>query len=622
MSVRVAHWVRPNAAARMPRRVVTLDSEAVIDFDGQTQTQTFRCAVAAFDLLDTEAQPTAKTEWLSTESTGDLWKWIDQRTSTQHRTVVFAHKLDYDLRLTCALTELPALGWELKRFGLNGRGAWLYLRRRGRSLYLVDSLSHIPVSLDRIAGMLNRRRPRLPAQTATADQWLRRCTADVRVLREAVLQTLDLYHQHECGDFRTTGAGQASAAFRHRFLEPSTLLVHADPDVLAVERRAGWSGRAEVWRHGEIEGPLYEYDYDAAYARIALETELPVALVGEYRPPDLALYDRVRQRYAVVAEVEVETPSPVVPTDHAGGIVWPVGTFTSTLWDCEIELARREGARVDVRRLWAYRRAPLLAEWADWILRGLAGDELGATPIGRTICKEWSRALIGRFALRYPTVERIGRRDFDDLCLWPVDDRIEGRVYSHLQVGRALYEQTDTQESPSSTPCVMAYVMAAARVKVWQAIQAAGFGRVISVDTDGLIVGREGAALLDTAIRLGQLPGLRRKAEYRRGSFRGPRNLDLDDSRRVSGVPRRAERLAPGDYRGEVWESLPAALKARRATSLTVYERRFRVDEHDPRRLHLPDGSTDPIRLGLAGSQLAASIARRAAGGLAAAPMG
>lgn len=597
MQERRAHWMRENRAARTPRRVICLDSESSHDFDGRTETQDFLCAVASFDRLDTDAKPEAETDWYRSLDTKDLWSWIVSKTHAAHRTVVFAHNLSYDLRITDALGNLPALGFDVRQIALNDYSCWAYLSDGKRSLYLVDSYSFLPKSLESLAAMVNQPRLRRQPEHSDIREWIRHCEMDVSILRRVVLGLLEVLKEHDLGDFRTTGAGQGSAAFRHRFLRPKTLLVHSDEEALAAERRAVHAGRAEVWKHGRIDGPLHEYDFTAAYATIGRDYEMPVRLRGEFFPANLEAYDKCREHYAMLCDVKVSTDVPTVPTQADGRILWPCGSFTSTLWDCEIQLARENGATVDVSRMWAFHRAPLLREWASWILDALDGNGLGSDPIGRLLAKEWSRSLIGRFGLRYPILIEQGQLPTSDVKIYPVRDTIEERSYTGVQLGRIEYEQTERVESPNSTPAVMGYVMAVARVRLWKAMEAVGFDNVISVDTDGLIVAEHGANVLDESVSSDALLGLRRKKTYLSGEFRGPRNMDLDNERRVSGVPRKAEKIGDGKYRGEVWESLTQSIRRQRASSVIVSEREFTVSDHDPRRIHLDNGETRAVRL-------------------------
>lgn len=593
----------------MPRRLIVLDTEGYRERRELEEQHSFRCAVASFDTLNTNAEIEGTTQWLETECSGQLWSFIADYTTSKHRTVLFAHNLSYDLRLAGALRHLPALGFQCQQISLTSFSCWAQFRRNGAALWLVDSLAFIPVSVERIASAMGRDKLPLPGDDAPSGEWMERCRSDVEVTREGVLRILRYLKKEQLGDFRQTGAAQSSAAFRHRFLPERTLLVHDDREALDKERRAAWTGRAEVLRHGEYETVIHEWDYEYAYARIAFETEVPVKLLGSHSPLSWPRMENVMDHYAVLADVTIRTEIPCVPTERDGAIIWPVGEFKTTLWDSELRLAKREGAEIEVERYWYYQRQPALKEWARWILGELTKPTTHLDPVVRYMLKDWSRALIGRFGLRYSAIEEIARLPSYDLRLFGVYDADSKTSSEYLQVGGQLFERTAKIEAPNSTPAVMSSIMAASRVKLWEVLKIAGQEDVYYCDTDGVLVTARAADKLSRAVQANMLPGLRRKAAFAGGSFRSPRNIDLGETRRVNGAPRKAERLAPSIYRGEVWESLPTALKRRNATGVFLHERLFEVSDADRRRVHLDDGRTEPHRLSLDPPEILADIA-------------
>ena len=594
---RVAHWLRQNKAARIPRRIIVLDSEAIVEQGHLREQHTLRCAVATFDKLDHDARPTGRQETISTADPAELWEWVASRTAQSHRTVLWAHNLSYDLRLTSCLHHLPKQGFTLKGMAIGGQSTWWRWSDGKRSLWLVDTFSWLPRSLETIAAQIGMVKPALPAQDDPPEVWQGRCLEDVRITRAAILRLLQWLRSEDMGDFRLTGAAQASAAFRHRFLQPRTLLIHAEPDALAAERRAAHCGRAEVWTHGTVEGLVHEYDYRSCYARIAADCDIPSRLVGETyltRPGDL---EKALEHYAVLADVTVTTDTPSVPCQLPDRVLWPVGTFRTTLWDCEIRLALETGATVETHRVWTYQRTPVLRPWAEWVLDGIDGKGAGSDPLIRLLLKEWSRALIGRFGLRYPLLEHAATVGYDDLCSYPVKQAGSADGITMVQIGRELYEQSGMVESSESAPMIMGWVMAQARVRLWAAMSAAQPSGLLAVDTDGLLVNQAGRKRLDALIASGDLAGLRRKGQYRGATLRGPKNLDLGDERRIAGVPRLAERISPDRYRGQAWQTMSGALSARSADRVIVAERVWKVKTTDRRRLHLEGGSTAPYVL-------------------------
>lgn len=599
----------------MPRRILCIDSEAVRTKYEFGESHSFRLASLTFDRLDAECRQQAETERLDFGDDYALWAWAETFTAASHRTVCFMHNAAYDVRLTNALTHLPRLGWTYTGGALNSYGYWSTWKKQNNSLALVDSLSFLPAGLERIGMLLQAAKLPLPDDDDDNALWLARCRADVEITREAVLRVIRYLKQNDLGDFRNTGAGQAHAAFRHRFLPAKTLLVHDDTEALLAERRAAHAGRAEVWRHGKTAETLYEYDFEYAYARIGQTHELPCRYQGEHGPIPMPRLERVMSHYSVCLEGRVRTTVPVVPAQLDGKTVWAVGEFESTLWDVELRALQRTGGVFTATRYRYYRRAPVLRGWADWIVGELESTAADADPVIRLMLKDWSRSLIGRFGLRYSHLEQVATLPIADLALRGVTHADDGTVGSYLQIGTQLFDRTEKIESPNSTPAVMSYIMAVARIKLWEAMNYAGLRNVYYVDTDGIITNRAGARNLDLFIRRGQLSGLRRKAAYTGGDFRSPRNVDLGELRRVSGAPKSAERLGPNRYKGETWESLQAALQHNAAGQVRLREQTFEVSDHDPRRSHLADGATAPLELAYVdgGNVLASELANAAA---------
>src|SRR5205823_1913977 len=112
---------------------------------------------------------------------------------------------------------------------------------------------------------------------------------------------------------------------------------------------------------------IHEWDYELAYATIALDAQLPAQLLGARDKIDRAAFDDLSRSRRVLCEVEIDTDVPVAPTALHDKILWPVGSFPSLLWDEEIALAISTGASVRFGRAWLYQPRPLLRAWARWI---------------------------------------------------------------------------------------------------------------------------------------------------------------------------------------------------------------------------------------------------------------
>lgn len=586
-------WIPENRSTRLPRAHICLDVEASVRQGCDGDVHTFRTAVTTVDRRSGHGDdwiPTVTTPHVDAES---VWDHVTACCKNRERTVLVSHNLGYSVRVCDAFTHLPSLGWELCHFSLAAGATWLQWKRQGSTLVMVDLMTWLPTTLQNV-----RNAAGLPVlgtlrSKDSGTSLIGECISDVQVVRSAWLKVIDWLKSEDLGNFRPTGAGQSWSAWRHKMMT-HRVLVHDDEDVRAAERRAAWTGRAEAWRFGrQVKGPFVEWDFSCAYARIAQRHEVPVRLIGELSNASAAKVAKAAGSRAVLVVCRVETSAPVVPADHDGRIVWPIGSFQTTVWENELALALSSGAKVEVVRAWLYERAPALKAWADWVLEIVDSPPGAVDPIVRTVAKHWCRALIGRFGTRYASWEPAGDATGSDASLRHGVHAQSGERSTELEVGGRLFVSGPMMDHRLAAPQVMSWIMAQCRVDLWEAMRAAGLENLLYVDTDSLIVDRSG----DRRLARAGIAGLRRKARYHSLDVVGTRRLIEDRKLKASGVPREARRLSSRVWSGESWESLQGALNRSGAGSVRVVTRQVRLTDRDQRRRRLRDGSSRPWTL-------------------------
>lgn len=590
----VAHWITPNERNIVPKNYITLDCESRRTRVTNGERQTFRCASLAWDRRSTKTDTWMATEWRDFDNPIALWSFVDGCVRANERMVIVSHNAGYDIRIADALRQLADLGWSLEVITLDAKASWAAWRRGKQRIVWVDSMTWLPHSLAKIGTVVGHAKRPLPDDSDSTETWLTRCRDDVAILRSAWMRVVQWLMDGGHGNWRPTGAGQCWQSFRHNHLT-HRILVHDDLDARAAERRAAWTGRAEAWRHGKlIHGPYTEFDMSAAYARIAQRHNVPTRLIGETSDATMAQLGRPSPNNAFLIECTVTTDHPTVPTMHDGKIVWPIGTFATTLWDNELRLAISMGAKVDVQRQWAYRTQPALKAWADWLLSVIDAPKGRYHPVIRMLVKHWSRALIGRFGSRYSTWDVFGEAPSEELSLgWARFDEDES-ARRMLHVGDRVLMQSDVVEGRDAAPQVMSWIMAQCRCDLWALMHNIGIEHVVYVDTDAVIVG---PGALDGIERLsGQ--HLVRKAHWRRIEIIGTRRIVLDGDLRAAGVSRDAERIGEHAWSAESWQGVASSLASGDPSTVMITKRTIRLKPQDSRRVHLHDGSTTPVRIG------------------------
>lgn len=593
-----AHWIRPNEVTRQPKHWLFLDSEATIVGDDVDQVQSWRCAVTCYDHRHKGADDWAGPQWREHLEAVDLWGYVDTVAKKNARLVIVAHNLAYDLRITECFEHLTAAGWSLDRIRLDSEQTQVRWRQDSRTIVMVDSLSWWPVALATLGDELGIDKPPLPAQSDDMGYWLARCRADVEILRTAYLRMLAWFRSEDLGTWQPTGAGQSWSAWRHRFMSDQ-VLVGNDLETREMERAAVYCGRSEAWRHGRQRGgPFAEWDVESAYLRIMRDCEVPTKLVGRRVDPKPCDVDHWRAVARCLCRVRVTTADPLVPVATDAGIVWPVGTFDTVLWDPELDLLDAAGVDYRVTEIVVYHSRPALRAFAEWLWPFVNGDDAELDPVARRTAKHWSRAFVGRFGVRYTEWLPWGEALTPGVRLSRAVDLDTDERYRLLSDGHTMQREGRLIEGENAVPSVMGWIMSETRRRLWVTMTDAGLENVLHVDTDGLLVNAEGSRRLATAGKA----GIRVKGEYRSVDVIAPRQVVYGGQIRAPGVPRKSIRTGERTWEGVAWERLTTSLGSGELDTVRVGRRTVTLRGRDRRRLHLPDGSTAPLTLDVTGA--------------------
>lgn len=602
---RTPHWIKLNHQTRMPKRWIAFDTEAKSRRDGNEEVQTWAMGAAIRWRSDLKTGDHAEAQTF--DSALSLWQWVSSYCRAGTRTVAIAHNLGYDVRISQALTILPTLGFTLEWCNLDANVSSMTWRSDHGTLVLADTWTWLPLDLASIAPSVGLRKLPMPPDNAKHARWERYCMRDAEIVYRCVVELNTYIAANELGNWQPTGAGMAYATWRHKFMD-TKILVHDDVDALTAERAAMHTGRAEAWRHGQILGETWtEVDMRNAYTTVAAECELPVKLKMKTGAISNAQYDRLRVTYRVLGRCRVRTSQPVVPAYIDSRILWPVGEFETWLWDTEINELLAEQATVSIREAYLYTKAPILAEWAKWVLTILRLDDGTISPVVQTWLKHCARALIGRISLRCPTWELFGDNPMAITGITHETDIESGKTSRMMHIGDRTFIETERREGKDSLPQVTGWIMAECRARLWRAMRAAGLSELAHVDTDSLIVSRRGYDALRAAQGESWPTHWTAKASYRRMIVYGPRNYRGDGVRKVAGVPKRAAELLPNVFEGERWHGLSRDLESDRSGAVTIETMRWEVAKSDPRRLSVAGVGTATMAYQVEATSAAAS---------------
>lgn len=586
-----AHWLKQNDTARQPNGFCVFDCEAVRTPTPTGEVQTFRLAVARWADRISNDLPWNPPKTIEVTEPAALWKWISGRSNHHARLVCVAHNAAYDLRVAAAVPHLTALGWALEPPTIGPRGTAFRFTRHKHSIIIIDSLNWLPKKLEVIGEQLGIPKPELPADDAPEAVWFDRCRADVDILWVAWMRLMDWVQTENLGTWQRTGAGMAMTTWRHRF-KTDRILVHRDDEARTAEREGAWCGRAEAWQLGRFtQGPYDEWDLRTAYGRIMLDCEIPTVLRRHVVKPTTRALSLARRRSAVLGRVKVVTDSPCVPHRASERVWWPVGRFRTTLWDHEWALVEEAGGTVEVEEAWVYDRAPALRDFAAWCIQRADPHADGFDPVIGLAAKHFLRAIVGKFGTRFWEWVPQGPSPEPELSLTRRVDPRDPTSQWQITVNGEWFFQGPDSDSEHSCPQIMSWIMAETRVRLWRAIQIAGPGNVIYVDTDGMIVTPAGSHRMAEWAN----PNWATKATWDDVEIVATRRLVLNGGLRASGIPRSATQAGERTWKADVFPGFVTSLLRGESDRIVVRKGVWHLNNREFRRCATYGTATAPF---------------------------
>jgi len=558
--MRRPHWLARNHSCETPQLAIWFDTETDQVADGpDTVKHVLRFGWAACRRINPRGRWTAP-KWRRFETPGDFWSFVESCTRDRARLWIFAHNIGFDFPVVHGFHQLPARGWELTSAVIDSPPTILTYKRGRRTIKLCDTLNIWRVPLAVLGEQQGMDKLPMPAPDAPRDQWDRYCRRDVEVIMTACLTWWHYLLAHDLGGFAPTLAGQAMRAYRHRFM-PARIFVDDNPRALELARRCYTGGRVECWHIGDLRGPLYQVDVNSMYPHVMREFDYPTALLGFYTAATLDELLEWSRKYALCAQVIIETRVPAYAVMRDGRLIFPTGRFTAHLTTPELCYALERGHVIAGGDCAVYDKATLFRSFVDeFYARRLeyaaAGDDLAAWQT-----KILLNSLYGKFGQRGRRWEVLYQTDDMSTRVWTDYDVDDDTVTEYRQFGGVVQALVEDGESRDSHPAIAAHVTAYARMMLWRLICRAGRQNVFYMDTDCLLVNSAGYARLRPLVHSERLGGLKLEGQYNRVELRGPKDYTFDGRQRVKGIKRGARPVGLNAFEQEQWTNLPGLLR-------------------------------------------------------------
>lgn len=569
--IRPCHWLRTNRKSRRPGTVIFFDSEATITYPNDlVREHDFRLAVAAHceykrrtGLVELEQRVFHDTE--------ALWAWVSAIAETRKSTLVVAHNIDYDARLSHAFHQLPDLGWSFGNCIMSYSCRFFPLSKQKRALQLLDNYNLFPVPLAELGQSIGLPKLGVDFDTVPDHELITYCERDVQILVDVWRRYLSFLDDHNMGDFSITLSGQSFNAYRHRFM-PCKIGIHNHSEALLLERAAYRGGQTEAYFVGKLpRGKYYKLDVNGLYAAMMQWHKFPSKLVKVIQNVRANYLENLLKEYMVVAQVIVETETPSYPIKIGKRNEYPVGTFITTLTTPELKHALLRGEIRGIGLVALYTPVDLFSEYMKF-LTPLRQQYKAAGDVARSkMCKRLRNALPGKFGQKGYDHKVIGKAPIDRVKVDRWLDEDPELCYTDWTFGGKIIRQWKKGEAPDSFAAVPAHVCAYGRLYMQALMRKAGSRNVYYMDTDSLFVNQTGLDRLKASLDDMALGKLKVEGVATDVRIRARKDYKFGSTERIKGVKKNATKIGADTYVQWHFTTLRYAFRSQSLEGVTLH---------------------------------------------------
>jgi len=589
------HILRPNKRCGAPSTFIFYDTETTekARLDGAVEHH-LKLGVACYHKRRRKCKPTE--QWLTFRSPTEFWSWVTSKLEPKKPLWLIAHNQHFDFMVVQGFPQLARLEFTATRPIIDSNRFIVSFVKPPYKIEVVDSLNWFKSSIAQLGRVLGLPKLKINFKTCSDEELEVYCKRDVEILKETMLKWIQFLKENDLGNFQKTIAAQAFAAFRHRFMK-HPIAIHANPNVIPLERKAYFGGRTECFYIGRIKEPIYVLDFNSLYPSVMRDNLFPVKLAKYGENLKVEWLEKCLNRFLVIAEVTVKTDVPAFPY-RAEKLVFPTGTFTTYLCTPELKLALQKAKILNVGEYALYYGAPIFSDYVKTLYFLRRKFKREGNKVYDLLTKLLLNSLYGKFGQKQDVIREVGIAPPDIVAFNEIYYVTERKNYVEWIFGGKIFlrEATD-KEWKHSFPAIAAHVSSYARVKLWRAIEQAGLGNVYYCDTDSLFVNQQGLENLKDMLSSYELGKLKLEHSSYQTLIFGLKDYILNGKRKLKGISREAVRISDNVFVQPKWLKFRSLIRQGQLEHPIVETTIKKLRRVYDKGVVLPDGRVRPFQL-------------------------
>lgn len=533
--------IKPNHSNALPRKLIFFDTETYqesLPDNPDRKRHLLRVGHAKCYSLRRDYIGEEKT--LDFTIGGMFWNWVLKQSSSRETTWIIGHNIFFDLTISgfWSLFDCARVVLDLPR-SKRRKDDDSHLIPHGQGfccledpptiigvrdcytdsrIVCIDSLNYFNCPLSELGDLHDLPKLQMPNGEEDTVVWRNYCQRDVEILRNSFCTLLSFVRGLDWGMFRYTIAQQSISAFRHRYMQHDIVTDNND-SVKQLSRCGYYGGRTEVFRRGEINEFVYQYDVRSLYPSIMKGNQFPCKLIKWQITKDWTQHRPDIDLKRSVARVRIESDSLPLPKRIGLRTLYATGNYETVLAGPELALAERQKCILSWQSWALFQTAELFTFFVDELWRIRQSLEADGNRPFANICKLLLNSLYGKFAQKGDRWENVPNLfPAAPWSKWIQYDLTTLETKHFRSVGYHVQQLVEGQELDCSFPAIAAFVTSYARLKMDKLREIAGCRNVYYQGVDALIVNATGKQRLEQAGLIGENELGKLRLEYQTNS--------------------------------------------------------------------------------------------------------
>jgi len=542
----------------------------------------------------------------------DFFNYVLNLMKNKNHLIIFAHNMDFDLKVIGGIGEFIKKGYEVESFYINGCRFIVKIKKGLKVIEFLDTMNYIPSSLKYIGESIGLKKMDIDFNTCNDKELSIYCKNDVEIIYLFIFKLIKFLEKYNLSKLKPTVSSLSMNIFRHRFYnkKKNPIYIHGWKKAVELERLSYCGGISDCFKVGTFKEHIYKLDINSMYPYVMKNKEYPIKLLCYRDEIDsktnymMKLYKKYKKEKLIIARCDIYIPKEyayiLIKTslNKEDKSMFLYGNLTVSLTTPELNFIEKYGKIIKIRNIAIYDKSIIFSDFVDFFYNQRLKFSEENNQAYKLFCKYILNSLYGKFGQTSSEYYESDNKNIEFSSNYVIDT-INNDDYIQMSLGNKSFEViNEGKNSFDSFVAIASFVTAYARMYLINMIFKAKRKNVYYVDTDCLMVNKEGYENLKYLIDSKELGKLKLEEESDNTIIYKPKFYEFNNISKCKVVKKSAKIISEDNdkiiFQQENFTKFKSSLRKNENDKQTVSNMIKEINKHYDKGKILENGDVEP----------------------------